>query len=161
MYIDFVLNIKVTIHTIYFNASALVIILDHSRYTLDAYTTYTPDASTAHSMDASGAQRSDGLPVQMTGRTGGGLRHRRKEKRGVAYNRYDPVSNGTQWQGMVYLVEYIMEYNRGASAIGVKSNFFFKKYLRFCKNFVILRNEREHSRVPVIGLPVRRTVRRT
>ena len=55
---------------------------------------------------------------------GGGLRHRGKEKRGVAYNRYDPVSNGTQWQGMVYLVEYIMEYNWGASAIGVKSNFF-------------------------------------
>ena len=98
----------------------LVIILDYSRYsTPDAYTTYTPDASTAYSMDASGAQRSDGLVEQMTGRTGGGLRHRRKEKRGVAYNRYDPVSNGTQWQGMVYLVEYIMEYNRGASAICV------------------------------------------
>ena len=99
---------------------------------------------------------------------GGGLRHRRKEKRGVAYKAYDPISkayntydtisNGTQWRGMVYSVEY----NRGDSAIGVhRIKKKFKMYVRSCKIFVILRNEREHSRVPVIGLPVRRTVRRT
>lgn len=56
---------------------------------------------------------------------------------------------------------YGMEYDRGDSAMGVHRKKKFKTYVRSCKNFVILRNEREHSRVPVIGLPVRRTVRRT
>ena len=94
-----------------------MIILDYSRYgTPDACTTYTPDASTAYSMDALSAQRSDGLPGQMTGRTGGGLRHRGKEKRGVAYNEYDPISNVVSDS-----MEYMTEYNRGASAIGVNS----------------------------------------
>lgn len=47
---------------------------------------------------------------------GGGLRHRGEEKRGVAYNVYDPISNV-----VVHSVEYISEYNRGDSAIGVHS----------------------------------------
>ena len=57
---------------------------------------------------------------------GGGLRHRRKEKRGVAYNMYDPISKAYNMydpisNGVVDLVEYIVEYGRGASAIGVNS----------------------------------------
>ena len=72
------------------------------------------DGQNTHTSDGLNVQRSDGLMEYMTGRTGGGLRHRRKEKRGVAYNTYDQISNG-----VVHSVESIVEYNRGASAIGV------------------------------------------
>ena len=61
MYIDFILNIKVTITAIYSNTSILEIILDYSCYTLDVLTTYTSDVLTTYTPDALGAQRSDGL----------------------------------------------------------------------------------------------------
>lgn len=54
---------------------------------------------------------------------GGGLERRGKEKRGVAYNIYDPISKAYNTydpisNGVLDFMEYIVEYNRGASAMG-------------------------------------------